>query len=75
MATSWSDWELAGRDVLAARSGHTLYKLTDAERSAWEGAIAPLEADWKQSVSQTGRDADAVIGDLRSRLEAQSAGD
>jgi TRAP-type C4-dicarboxylate transport system substrate-binding protein len=64
-----TDWEHAGRDLLAAEPGHDVYKLTPDQVAAWHKAAEPLKAKWASQV----KDSDAVLGELQAELKQRGA--
>lgn len=70
IASVWSKWELAGRDTLQKKPGHTLYKITEAERQAWLAVSKPLEEAWKVDVKKLGVNGDEALSGLRNALAA-----
>jgi len=69
VASPWADWEHAGRDMIAAESGHDVYKLTPDQVGAWRKAAEPLKAKWASQV----KDADTVFAELQAELKKRGA--
>jgi TRAP-type C4-dicarboxylate transport system substrate-binding protein len=69
VASPWADWEHAGRDMIAAETGHDVYKLTPDQVSAWRKAAEPLKAKWASQV----KDANTVFGELQAELKKRGA--
>jgi TRAP-type C4-dicarboxylate transport system substrate-binding protein len=73
VAGPWAEYEAAGRDKLRNASGHTVYKLTDAQIAQWKKAAEPLTAKWAEDVKKTGIDPDATLKALKAELAKQNA--
>ncbi|MEW5423561.1 TRAP transporter substrate-binding protein [Amorphus sp. 3PC139-8] len=69
MSAGWADAEAAGRDKLAADPDHTLYQPRPEETQMWKDAAAPLTEEWKQNISDTGRDPQPIIDGLIENLK------
>lgn len=73
VAGPWAEYEAAGRDKLRNASGHTVYKLTDAQIAQWKKAAEPLTAKWAEGVKKAGVDPDAALKTLKAELAKQNA--
>ena len=69
VASSWADFEFAGRAKIAALPGHEVYKLTPAQLDDWRKAVAPAETQWAKDVKdKTGMDPKPILDSLKSEL-------
>lgn len=71
VASAWADFEFAGRAKMAALPGHEVYKLSDAELSAWKKAVTPSEEQWAAGVK--GQDPKPVLESLKKNLAKYKA--
>jgi TRAP-type C4-dicarboxylate transport system substrate-binding protein len=75
VATPWAAYEAAGRDKLRAASGHTVYKLSDAQTAAWRKAAVPLTQIWSDNIKKANvGDPDKILKELKDELNAAKAG-
>jgi TRAP-type C4-dicarboxylate transport system substrate-binding protein len=74
VASPWADFEYGGRAKLAGLPGHEAYKLSAEQLAAWHTAVAPLEAQWAESVGKAGYDAKAVMDALKASVAKSKAG-
>lgn len=73
-ARDWAKWENDGRQKLSAPgSGHTVVKLTEAERAAWRKSAEPVYAKYAEDLKAAGYDPDKVMGELRQALTRHNA--
>jgi TRAP-type C4-dicarboxylate transport system substrate-binding protein len=73
VAAPWADFEYAGRAKIAAEPGHEIYKLTPEQLDAWRKAVAPVDAQWADSVKKVGQDPKAVMDGLKASLAKNNA--
>ena len=73
-ARDWVKWEDEGRQkTKAPGSGHTVIKLTDAERAAWRKSAEPVFAKWVGDMKAAGYDGDKAMADFKAALKKQNA--
>ena len=69
VASSWADFEFAGRAKIAGLPGHEVYKLTPAQLDDWRKAVAPAETQWAKDVKdKTGMDPKPIMDSLKADL-------
>lgn len=73
VASPWADFEYAGRAKIAAEPGHEIYQLTPEQMKAWHEAVAPVEAQWAESVKKAGQDPKKVMDSLKDELARHKA--
>jgi TRAP-type C4-dicarboxylate transport system substrate-binding protein len=73
VSAPWADYEAAGRDKLRNASGHTVYKLTDAQLDAWKKAAGPLTTQWSDNAKKAGINAEQGLADLKAQLAKHNA--
>ena len=69
---TWGDYEATGRAELAAKSGFTVLKLTDAERGEWSKAAEGVTKRWLEAAKKAGIDADKAYADLTAEAKKAS---
>ncbi|MBO6578786.1 MAG: TRAP transporter substrate-binding protein [Thalassospira sp.] len=69
----WAENEASGRDKMMASDDHELYQPTADELQQWRDAAEPLVAQWRESVTAKGGDADAIYKAFIDALEAENA--
>ena len=52
IATSWTMWDIAGRDVIAGMKGHKIQTLTADQVAAWKKAAEPIRQAWADDVKK-----------------------
>jgi TRAP-type C4-dicarboxylate transport system substrate-binding protein len=73
-ARDWAKWEDEGRQkIRAPGSGHTVVKLTDAERAAWRKSAEPVLGKWLADMKAAGLDGDKALADFRATLKKHKA--
>ena len=71
---TWGAFEIKGREELANKEGYTVYDLTPEEIEAWKEAAEPIRKQWAEAAKAAGQeDPDAVLADLRAKLEARDS--
>ena len=65
----WGDAEDAGREKLAAMSGHTIVPMSAAQIDAWKKAVAPVYDAWVADADKAGFDGKKALADLRNELK------
>jgi TRAP-type C4-dicarboxylate transport system substrate-binding protein len=74
VATPWAAYEAAGRDKLRGTTGHTVYKITDAQLAQWRKAAEPLANTWAEGVKKANAgDANAILNALKDELKKANA--
>ncbi len=73
LATSWSDFEHAGRALTLKAPGHTVVELTPEQLQAWKDALLPVTASWEAGVRKAGQDPAPILASLHQHLEAHGA--
>ena len=74
LSSSWTDFEAAGRDKIAAEPGHEVYKLTPDQMAQWQASVAPLRKQWADAVRKTGFDPDKALAALQQKIAEYGAG-
>jgi TRAP-type C4-dicarboxylate transport system substrate-binding protein len=69
----WAENEASGRDKMMASGDHELYQPTADQLQQWRDAAEPLVAQWRESVTAKGGDADAIYKAFIDALEAENA--
>lgn len=73
-SVGWATYESGGRDKIKAMPDHTVTEPTPEQVSAWREAVAPMVDEWKKTVNEAGKDADAIwknLGDTLKKYESQ----
>jgi TRAP-type transport system periplasmic protein len=73
VGADWGAAEDAGLDKLAKAPGHTIVKLTPAQRDAWHKAVEPVAAQWIAAADKAGIAGKAALDDLKRELAARGA--
>lgn len=73
IGADWGNDEDSGQAMLAKATGHTIVKLTDAQRVAWRRAAEPLTAAWLKKPNDSGINQQQALDALRKSLEANNA--
>jgi TRAP-type C4-dicarboxylate transport system substrate-binding protein len=74
VATPWAAYEAGGRDKLRNTSGHTVYKITDAQLAQWRKAAEPLANGWAENIKKANvGDPDAILKGLKDELKKANA--
>lgn len=74
VATPWAAYEASGRDKLRNASGHTVYKITDAQVAQWQKAAEPLAGVWAENIKKANAgDPDAILKGLKEELKKANA--
>ena len=74
VATPWAAYEAGGRDKLRNASGHTVYKITDAQVAQWQKAAEPLAGVWSENIKKANAgDPDAILKGLKDELKKANA--
>jgi TRAP-type C4-dicarboxylate transport system substrate-binding protein len=73
IASSWADFEAAGREKVRNEPGHEVYKISADDLAAWRKAAEPLTAKWADGVRKAGVDPDKAMAELRANLEQHQA--
>jgi TRAP-type C4-dicarboxylate transport system substrate-binding protein len=68
VASSWADFESAGRTKIAATPGHEMTKLTPEQVDAWRKAVAPVTDQWAEGAKKVGADPKQVLDSLHQSL-------
>ncbi len=74
VGADWGNDEDAGRAMIAKLPGHTIVKVTDAERVAWRKEAEPLTAGWLKKPNSSGIDPQEALSSFRKALETYNAG-
>lgn len=75
LSGDWADWEKEGREVIAGLGGHEFITITGDALQPWIDASAGVYKAWAKGVAEAGAgDADALLSDLRKRLQDADAG-
>ena len=69
----WGNDEDSGEGLMAKIPGHTIVKITDAQRSAWRKAAEPLTDAWLAKPNTSGIDAKEALASFRKSLETHKA--
>ena len=62
-----------GRETLAKKPGHTVYKVSDKFRADMQAASAPAKKEWQDAVRKAGYDPDQVWNSLVAAMEKNKA--
>lgn len=73
VGADWGNDEDSGQALLAKMPGHTIVKVTDAQRVAWRRAAEPLTATWLAKPNSSGINAQEALDSFRKVLEAHNA--
>ncbi len=68
VASTWADFEFAGRAKVAALPGHEMVKLNAEQLDAWRKAVAPVSDQWAEGVRKAGGDPKQVMDALKASL-------
>ena len=68
VASTWADFEFAGRAKVAALPGHEMVKLNAEQLDAWRKAVAPVTDQWAEGVRKAGGDPKQVLDALKASL-------
>jgi TRAP-type C4-dicarboxylate transport system substrate-binding protein len=68
VASSWADFESAGRTKIAGMAGHEMVKLNAEQIEAWRKAMAPVTEQWAKDAAKTGNDPKLVLDGLHNSL-------
>ena len=68
VASTWADFEAAGRAKIAATPGHEMVKLNAEQLDAWRKAVAPVADQWAEGAKKAGADPKQVLDGLRQSL-------
>ena len=74
VAGPWADFEAAGREKMKVTAGHEVYKLDADQLAQWKKVVAPLEAEWADSVKKAGGDPVAIKAALDEQIKKSGAG-
>ena len=72
-ASSWADFEAAGREIVKAERGSDFIELSPDQLEQWRKAAEPLQALWRAGVSKVGGNSDGIWKELQSSLLAYHA--
>ncbi len=73
VGADWGNDEDSGQAILAKTPGHTIVKVTDAQRVAWRKAAEPLTAEWLKKPNNSGINAQGALNSFRKTLETYNA--
>ena len=73
VGADWGDDEDSGQGKLANTPGHTIVKVTDAQRVAWRKAAEPLTAAWLAKPNSSGINQQEALDSFRKALDAHNA--
>jgi TRAP-type C4-dicarboxylate transport system substrate-binding protein len=73
VGAGWGNDEDAGQAMMAKLPGHTIVKVTDAQRVAWRREAEPLTAAWLKKPNNSGIDAQEALASFRKVLETHNA--
>ena len=68
VASTWADFESAGRGKIAAAPGHEMVRLNAEQLDAWRKAVAPVTDQWAEGVRKVGADPKQVLDALHQSL-------
>ncbi|TSA14850.1 MAG: C4-dicarboxylate ABC transporter [Betaproteobacteria bacterium] len=73
VGADWGNDEDSGMELMAKLPGHTIVKVTDAQRVAWRKAAEPLTAEWLKKPNTSGIDAQQALDSFHKALEKHNA--
>lgn len=73
VGADWGNDEDSGQAILAKTPGHTIVKVTDAQRVSWRRAAEPLTAAWLAKPNDSGIDAQQALDAFRKALDDHNA--
>ena len=73
VGADWGNDEDAGMELMSKLPGHTIVKVTDAQRVAWRKAAEPLIAEWLKKPNTSGIDGQQALDTFRKALEKHNA--
>jgi len=73
VGADWGNDEDSGQALLAKMPGHTIVKVTDAQRVSWRKAAEPLTAAWLAKPNSSGINTQEALDSFRKALEARNA--
>ncbi len=73
VGATWGDDEDSGQAMLEKTPGHTIVKITAAQRDAWKKAVEPVYGQWTAAADAAGNKGAAALADLRKELAARQA--
>jgi len=73
IGADWGNDEDAGEKLMAKLPGHTIVKLTDAQRVAWRKAAAPLTEAWLKTPNSSGIDTKQALDSFHAALQKYNA--
>jgi TRAP-type C4-dicarboxylate transport system substrate-binding protein len=73
VGADWGNDEDSGQALIAKMPGHTIVKVTDAQRVAWRRAAEPLTATWLAKPNSSGINAQEALDSFRKTLEKYNA--
>ena len=73
VGADWGNDENSGRDLMAKLPGHTIVKVTDAQRVAWRRAAEPLAAAWLAKPNNSGINTQEALDTFHKALEKYNA--
>ena len=73
VGADWGNDEDSGMELMSKLPGHTIVKVTDAQRVAWRKAAEPLTAEWLKKPNTSGIDAQQALDSFHKALEKHNA--
>ena len=73
VGADWGNDEDSGQATLAKTPGHTIVKVTDAQRVSWRKAAEPLTATWLAKPNNSGINTQEALDSFRKSLETHNA--
>ena len=73
IGADWGNDEDSGQGLLAKTPGHTIVKVTDAQRVSWRKAAEPLTATWLAKPNNSGINTQEALDSFRKALDTHNA--
>ena len=73
VGAAWGDDEDSGQGKMEKLPGHTIVKLTPAQKKAWRDAAEPLYTQWVEAAGKVGQDGKAALEAFRAELKKRDA--